>query len=246
MKRLLIGLALFAMSAGLLRGQTVSEQLLLAAANQDRAEHGLTALRLDSGLTHAAHAHGLRMAEQRAISHQFAGEKGLSERVAGAGARFSRVTENVAEAGDAVTIHALWMQSAGHRANLLDAAVDAVGIAVVERNGQLYAVEDFAATVRSLSLREQERAVADAVERMGVAVTADEDRARATCAESTGFAGTRRPAFVMRFTTSDLRQLPEQLATRIRVGKYREAAVGACEGGKSSFASYKIAVILYP
>jgi len=35
------------------------------------------------------------------------------------------------------------MHSPPHRANLLDKDMDSVGIGVVERNGELFAVEDF-------------------------------------------------------------------------------------------------------
>jgi uncharacterized protein YkwD len=35
------------------------------------------------------------------------------------------------------------MHSSGHRANILDGNMDSVGIAVAERDGEYYAVEDF-------------------------------------------------------------------------------------------------------
>jgi uncharacterized protein YkwD len=35
------------------------------------------------------------------------------------------------------------MKSPQHRANILDTDMDSAGIGVAERNGQLYAVEDF-------------------------------------------------------------------------------------------------------
>jgi hypothetical protein len=230
--------------------QTVSEQYLLAAANQDRAMHRLLPVRLDSTLVRAAIDHARQMANHGGISHQFAGEQELAERASAAGAKFSRVTENVAEASNAALIHDLWMQSPGHRANLLDPNVDSVGIAVISRNGQLYAVEDFARAVATLSVAQQEAAVAYLLEQAGVSLSADaatQQDARATCRMGTGFAGARKPWFVMRYTAADLDRLPHELASRLSSGKYHIASVGACANSEpSSFTSYNIAVLLYP
>ncbi len=108
------------------------------------------------------------MARRKTISHQFEGEPELATRVGDAGVHFSLVTENVAEAPNSALIHDLWMNSAGHRANLLDPAVDAVGIAVIRDRGQYYAVEDFARTVEHLTLEQQESEVAGMLARVGV------------------------------------------------------------------------------
>ena len=227
-------------------GQSVSEQYLLAAANQDRAVAGLQPLHADLLLAQAALQHAREMARQGTISHQFQGEADLAERVGAAGARFSLITENVAEASNSALIHDLWMHSAGHRANLLDAKVDAVGIAVVAVHGQLYAVEDFARTVQHLGLQEQEAQVAGLLEGAGMRVVADAGDARQTCQVSTGFVG-RQPWFVMRYTTSDLGHLPAQLTEKVATGKYHQAAVGACvPGARTPFSNYSVAVLLYP
>jgi hypothetical protein len=167
------------------------------------------------------------------------------------GVAFNRISENVAEAPSAVQIHDMWMHSEGHRANLLDPAVDAVGIRVIVRNGELYAVEDFARTVPAASLDEQEFAIRALIAQLGqiaLASTADDtSAARLTCAKSTGFAGARRPTFTMRFSSGSLDQLPGELKTRVASGRYHQAAVGACAGSPTApFTSYNIAVLLYP
>jgi hypothetical protein len=237
-------------SAAMTLGQTVSEQYLLAAANQDRALHNLPLVRLDAHLTDAAAFHARQMAAHNGISHQFSGEPELAERASSAGVRFSLVTENVAEAPNSALIHDMWMKSAGHRANLLDPKVDSIGIAIVTKNGQLYAVEDFARTVQSLSLEQQEAAVGKLLARNGLAMVTDstiKQDARTTCGLSTGFAGTRKPWFVMRYTAADLTQLPDELTSRLAAGKYHQAVVGACSAtSPSSFTSYNIAILLYP
>jgi len=229
---------------------TVAEQYLLAAANQERAARNLPLLRRDPQLARAAAQHAQAMAAHGTISHQFPGEPELARRGASMGVAFSLISENVAEAPSAVQIHDMWMNSEHHRDNLLDPAVDAVGIRVIARNRELYAVEDFARTVPSASLEEQESAIGALVTQPGrIALETTPDAvaaARQTCAMNTGYAGARKPWFVMRFTSSSLTQLPGELQTRLASGKYRQAAVGACAENESPFTSYNLAVLLYP
>lgn len=240
-------LGLFAGGIALSQGRSVSEQYLLAAANQDRVANSLRPVRLDPLLSAAALVHAREMAAHRAISHRFPGEADLADRVANAGVPFSLVTENVAEASNSALVHELWMKSPGHRANLLDAQVDSIGIAVLAVQGQLYAVEDFARTVAVISFQEQEGRVGGLLEGSGVIVSSDPVDARRTCKMESGYSGTPQPWFVMRYTTATLARLPEQLAARLSTGKYRRAAVGACTPSKSTpFSSYSIAVMLYP
>ena len=246
MIRALLLLVIFA-SCVPAHAQTVSEQYLLAAANQDRAAHGLALLRYDEHLLLAARRHAYEMARRREISHQFPGEADLAQRAGEAGTHFSLVTENVAEAPNSALIHELWMNSAGHRANLLDPHVTAVGIAVVQSHGQLYAVEDFAKTIAQISLERQESSVAAILAQTGLRVSTGGEDARETCHLPTGFVGARRPWFVMRYTSSDLDRLPQELTARLQTGKYREAEVGACVAEKQvPFSSYSLAVLLFP
>lgn len=226
--------------------QTVAEQYLLAAANQSRAEQGLPPVHYDPILASASLQHAREMATHAAISHQFNGEPDLAERGANAGAHFSLITENVAEAPTAVVIHDMWMHSSGHRANLLDPKVDSIGIAVVVHGTELWAVEDFARTVQTLSLNQQERTVAGVLSQTGLHVAQTTQDARQTCAMSTGFAGSRKPWFVMRYTAASLDQIPGELQSRINTGKYHEAIVGACATASMPFTAYNIAVLLYP
>jgi hypothetical protein len=43
------------------------------------------------------------------------------------------------------------MNSPPHRANILDPELDSLGVAVVERNGELFAVQDFALASKNSS-----------------------------------------------------------------------------------------------
>ncbi len=248
---LAVGTRANAVTRGALNSPNVAEQLLLTQANQDRSQHNLSSLKRDPMLAQAALYHAYQMAEHADISHGFPGEPDLSARGASAGVRFSLITENVAEAGEPTIIHDMWMHSEGHRANLLDPEVNVVGIAVVTREHQVYAVEDFASTVDPLSIDQQETAVATLLSTTGLNIANSNPdviaNARQTCGMSTGYAGVRQPWFIMRYTASRLDQLPQQLKSRLTTGKYHQAVVGACSATEhSAFSSYNIAILLYP
>lgn len=238
------------LAAGSASAPTVAEQYLLSAANQERAARGLPPLKRDPQLAQAALLHAREMAAHRTISHQFNGEPELASRASSAGVHFSVVEENVGEAPSPVTIHNLWMHSPHHRENLLNPSVDEAGISVVALNGELYAVEDFAKSVRPASFGSQEAAIGSLVARRGVNILSTPEAisaARETCRMQTGYAGSKRPWFVMRFTSDSLDTLPSELASKIATGKYRHAAVGACPAPNSgNFTAYNIAVLLYP
>ena len=101
-------------------------------------------LRWDESLASAARRHAAAMAEHRATQHAFEGEPSLSVRVKQTGAHFIWLSENVTQGPRPEFIHTQFMKSPGHRANILDADMNSIGVGVVEEGGQLFAVEDFA------------------------------------------------------------------------------------------------------
>jgi len=119
------------------------ERELFASVNQARRAQGLAPLRWDESLATAARRHAEVMAEHGSAQHGFEGEPSLSARVKQAGVHFSSLSENVTQGPSPEFIHAQFMKSPPHRANILDRDMDSVGIGVVERGGQLFAVEDF-------------------------------------------------------------------------------------------------------
>ena len=128
------------------------------------------------------------------------------------------------------------MNSPPHRANLLDPELDSVGIAVTERNGTLFAVEDFSLAVGSLSIHEQEELVEGQLQKRGLRLLDYTDDARRSCVLDNGYAGNHRPSFVLHYATPDLQILPDMLEQRIQTGKYHSAVVGACPSdGKTDF-----------
>jgi hypothetical protein len=229
------------------RGPNIAEQYLLSMANSERVQRNIQPLAWDPHLAAAAQQHAVRMAQQNAISHQFPGEPTLESRTATAGARFSLVAENVAIAPTPQVLHTAWMNSPGHRANLLEPHENSVGIAVIQSNGELFAVEDFSEQVAVVGLSGQESQVASLLQGLGMENVQATAGARQSCTMSDGYAGAQRPYFVMRYTTSDLALLPEELKGRLRTDKrLHRAEVGACPSSSKDFSSFSIAILLYP
>jgi len=221
-------------------------QSLFESANRERVAHGLAPLKWSAPLAGAAHQHALRMAAQNSLSHQLPGEPGMADRASQAGARFSSLAENVAEGPSAESIHQQWMNSPPHRANLLDAQLDSVGIAVAERNGVLFVVEDFSLAAGKLSVDEQEGIINAKLRSRGLQLLGFTSDARRSCVLDNGFAGTHAPSFVLHYATTDLQTLPDLLEQRIQTGNYHSAAVGACPSdAKIGFSKYRIAVLLF-
>jgi uncharacterized protein YkwD len=105
---------------------------VLASINAARAKAGCQPLRLDSRLMAAAKSHARAMAEQNFFGH--AGKDGnrFPARLQRQGYAYRTAAENIA-AGQksAGAVVKSWMQSAGHRRNILNCRMTETGIAVV-------------------------------------------------------------------------------------------------------------------
>jgi uncharacterized protein YkwD len=249
--------ALFLCASGLMQAggqerqdlQPEAEQLM-ALANQARAAAGAPPLRWDSALAEAARKHTLRMVAEGPIAHQYPGELNVSERAGLTGAHFDLIEENVAVAPTPTAIHEGWIQSKGHRENMLNPEVDRVGIAVVASRGVLYATADYSRGVQALTQAQVESRFSEQIQSAGVKVLTDRSLARAACIMDGGMprsASTRQPSYVMRWEGSDVNHLPKNLVDRLASGQFREAAVGSCDahGDNGTFTSYRVAVLLY-
>jgi uncharacterized protein YkwD len=110
---------------------------MLRILNQTRRSHGLPAFRLNANLSHFAWQHSGRMADRRGLFHT----PDLYQRVRAY--HPSTWGENVGMAGLLRTLRTLWMQSAPHRANLLNRRFRRIGIGVVRARGMLWATTIF-------------------------------------------------------------------------------------------------------
>jgi uncharacterized protein YkwD len=122
---------------------SAAEQQLFAEANRARKAEGLAELKWDEALAAAARRHAGVMAQHGSAEHGFAGEPNLAARANKAGAHFVFLSENVIKGTSAEVIQGEFLKSARHRANILDTDMDSMGVGVVERGGQMFAVENF-------------------------------------------------------------------------------------------------------
>jgi len=229
------------------RAQSSEAYQLMQATNEDRAQHGLGPLKWDPALARAAQRHAELMVRQGALSHQYAGEAALETRVGLQGAHFRLVAENLAVAPSPGSVEAEWMRSPPHRRNILDARLNEIGVGLVRQGGNLWAVEDFAAGVAALGSSQIESTVAQLLSQRGLRPAGDVAAARQTCLMDYGSAGGLRPKFIMRWQASELYRLPEVLEQQISTGRFRTAAVGACNEGNEGpgFTTYRLAVMLF-
>ncbi|MBO3732484.1 CAP domain-containing protein [Glycomyces niveus] len=111
--------------------------------DQERAEAGCGALERDDRLDAAARLHAEDMAAHDYFDHTSQNGRGPTERAAAQGYE-GGVGENIA-AGypDAASVMEGWMNSEGHRANILNCDYDVLGVGVADRDGTLYWVQNF-------------------------------------------------------------------------------------------------------
>jgi len=121
-----------------------NDRHLLGAINGLRRAHALAPLRRDPLLDLVARAHAERLAAQGRVAHTPAPDDSPLDRLRAAGVVTSRVAENIARARSLAVAHARIARSPGHRANLLEAEVDAIGVGVAHAGGMAYVVELFA------------------------------------------------------------------------------------------------------
>ena len=137
---------------------------LLAAHNREREAEKLPPLTLDPKLTEAARLHAEDMAGRREMTHEGADGSKPFERVKRAGYRFVKTGENVAR-GQRAVAEAMksWMESEGHRKNILGDFAQMGGARVEDEDGEPYWCVVFGTPRTRLDPDAAEKAVAEKV-----------------------------------------------------------------------------------
>jgi len=215
------------------------EKRIFDLVNQERTAHGVPSLKWNDKVANAAGGHLARMVERRNLSHRFPGEPVLSDRLAAKGVRFNASAENVAFATDWEDLHPSLMQSAGHRANILNPKYDQVGIAVALGPNGYYVVQDFAHVTSESSSAEAEARFASGLRRkLGrsrLEVTANPNIRKATCemADRDRVEARRLPSeqpqqHMFAYTTSEPDEIPQSLLDAEGMTGLRRVEVGVC------------------
>ena len=122
---------------------TSAAQAILSRVNTARAQNGLSPLTLDSAMTRAANVRAAELAKR--FSHTRPnGARGLTA-LAEAGVSYRAAGENIAAGQQtAQAVMAAWMNSSGHRANILSAKYSRLGVGQAVVGGRTYWVQLFA------------------------------------------------------------------------------------------------------
>ena len=140
-------------------GEAAASSVIHVATNEAREAAGLPPLARDANLDGIARGHAADMASRAYFSHDSPEGLGPTDRAASAGYACEKrigaviwtgVAENIYMSGHAAYTEAVaagavdsWMDSAGHRQNILDGRYDRLGVGVVIGGGDFYAVQNF-------------------------------------------------------------------------------------------------------
>jgi hypothetical protein len=111
------------------------EAEFVAAVNRERAAAGLPALQVAGDLVAVARRHSVRMADQTHLHH--------NPNLAGDVSGWQKVGENVGRGPSVSAIHRAFMDSPGHRRNVLDGDWTQVGVGVEVRGSTIWVTEVF-------------------------------------------------------------------------------------------------------
>jgi len=127
-------------------GTAALEAEVVTIVNTERAKVGCPAVTADDRLTTAARGHSTDMAARDYFSHTSPEGVEFSTRITDAGYRWSRAGENIAKGQPTpAEVMTAWMNSAGHRANILTCAFKNIGVGVAaDAQGTLLWTQDFA------------------------------------------------------------------------------------------------------
>ncbi len=134
-----VGIAIAGMLMGMAwsanAGMSGSLSQVLSLVNAARAEKGCQPLVVDERLTKAAERESRDMVDQAFFSHTEPDGTTPGDRVKDTGYTYQMIGENIEVDGDTVpeTAFTNWMNSPGHRANILTCAFRETGIAVVRQ-----------------------------------------------------------------------------------------------------------------
>jgi uncharacterized protein YkwD len=112
---------------------------VVTLTNAERAKAGCGALTVNSILTSAAQAHSADMAAHSYFDHNSQDGRSPFDRITAAGYKFSTAAENIA-AGQRTPqdVMTSWMNSPGHKANILNCALHEIGVGYATSSSSTY------------------------------------------------------------------------------------------------------------
>lgn len=127
---------ILAVTAGSASALSSSESQFVGKINAERTARGTKALTVKSDLVSVARRHSARMAAKGSIWHN----PNLGDEVDG----WTLLGENVGMGPSVESLHKAFMDSPGHRANILESDYNQVGVGIVVEDGTIYVTQVFA------------------------------------------------------------------------------------------------------
>lgn len=117
---------------------------MIALVNTERAKNGCGPVTDNSRLATAAQRHSDNMAAQNFFDHTDPSGAGPGERIHAAGYQWSTYGENIARGQQTpADVMNSWMNSPGHRANILNCAFKELGVGIHNGSGGPWWTQDF-------------------------------------------------------------------------------------------------------
>ncbi|MFG3321007.1 CAP domain-containing protein [Streptomyces sp. NPDC048171] len=128
-------------------GSSGPEAQVLALVNEERAAAGCSPVTANDKLTRAADDYSDVMASSGVMSHTGPDGSTMTSRVEAAGYQWSTLGENIARGqADAAAVMDSWMNSEGHRANILNCSFKELGVGVHVGDGGPWWTQNFGAS----------------------------------------------------------------------------------------------------
>ena len=119
------------------------EHRVFELTNAERRNHGLSDLIWDDQVAAAARAHSEDMATNRFLSHTGSDGSNVGTRLQRVGINVSSWAENVATHSTPESVVQAWMNSPGHRANILDTRMTHIGVGFDNTSGNTRFTQKF-------------------------------------------------------------------------------------------------------
>jgi len=125
-------------------GSATAEKTAFDLLNADRASNGLQPLKLNSQLTVLGEDYAQDMINRNFFAHTNPEGQSPFDRMKQAGISYSTAGENIAINNNVTTAEQAFMNSPGHKANILNTSYTEVGIGVrYDTNGSAHVVQEF-------------------------------------------------------------------------------------------------------
>lgn len=122
---------------------TAEEMQLLNLINNERTKLGLATLKANNAVANVARAHSQDMANNNYFDHYNLKGESPFTRLRNAGISYLAAGENIAINVSVPSAHQAFMNSSGHRANVLGRDYTEVGVGIIHDGSRIYVTEEF-------------------------------------------------------------------------------------------------------